>query len=196
MFKAAEINRWTAEAVEMENGKKSWVEYHLRCKATLPILECLVNELKKKQCRAANKQGAGDATLVEGCPCVKNGERCEQTHPVPTISRGRCKRGEYSCPVGREIDQIELYALRNALIKMANTSYGCFLVQHTRDVDRAYQKMSAKEKVDIKQKMAKIYKVGADNGQSLPPSLTPIQLISLTSKLHHSNFSINPTYLN
>ncbi len=47
MFKAAEINRQTEEAVDMENGKHSWVEYHLRCKAALPILERLVNELEK-----------------------------------------------------------------------------------------------------------------------------------------------------
>jgi hypothetical protein len=47
MFKAAEINRQTEKAAEMKNGKHSWVEYHLRCKATLPILERLVNELKK-----------------------------------------------------------------------------------------------------------------------------------------------------
>jgi hypothetical protein len=46
MFKAAKINRWTAEAAEMENGKKSLVGYHLRCKATLPIPEHLVNELE------------------------------------------------------------------------------------------------------------------------------------------------------
>ncbi len=38
MFKVAEINRQTEEAPEMENGKHSWVEYHLRCKAALPSL--------------------------------------------------------------------------------------------------------------------------------------------------------------
>jgi hypothetical protein len=46
------------------------------------------------------------------------------------------------------------------------------LEKQKRDVERAYQKMSAKEKSDLKQKMAKINKAGADNGQSLPPSLT------------------------
>ena len=47
MFKAAEINRQTEEAAEMENRKQSRVEYHLRRKAALPILERLVNELEK-----------------------------------------------------------------------------------------------------------------------------------------------------
>jgi hypothetical protein len=47
MFKAAEINRQTEEVAEIENGKHSRVEYHLRRKAALPILERLVNELEK-----------------------------------------------------------------------------------------------------------------------------------------------------
>ncbi len=47
MFKAAEINWQSEEVAEMENGKHSRVEYHLRRKAALPILERLVNELKK-----------------------------------------------------------------------------------------------------------------------------------------------------
>jgi hypothetical protein len=47
MLKAEEINRRTAKAAEMENGKQSRVEYHLIRKAVLPILERLVNELKK-----------------------------------------------------------------------------------------------------------------------------------------------------
>ncbi len=33
MLKAAEINRRKAEAAEREKEKKSWVEYHARCKA-------------------------------------------------------------------------------------------------------------------------------------------------------------------
>ncbi len=47
MFKAAEINWQTEEAAEMENGKHSRVEYHLRCKDALPILKRLVNELEQ-----------------------------------------------------------------------------------------------------------------------------------------------------
>jgi hypothetical protein len=39
-----------------------------------------------KKCWVANKQGAGDTTLVEGCPYVKNGEHCEQMHPAQRIS--------------------------------------------------------------------------------------------------------------
>jgi hypothetical protein len=56
MFKATENNRQTLEAVEMENGKKSWVEYHLRRKAALPILECLVNELENNAGQQTRKE--------------------------------------------------------------------------------------------------------------------------------------------
>ncbi len=73
-----------------------------------------------------------------------------------------------------ENDQTELNVLRNAPNKMDNTSYGCFLAQQKRDIERAYQKMSAKEKVKFKLKMVEINKAGADIGQSPPPSLTPI----------------------
>jgi hypothetical protein len=75
-------------------------------------------------------------------------------HPVPTICRRRRGRGEYA--LWMENNQIELNALRNAPIDMADTSYGCFLAQQKRDVERVYQKMSAKEKVDFKRKMAEI----------------------------------------
>jgi hypothetical protein len=53
-----------------------------------------------------------------------------------------------------ENDQTELDALRNVPIEMADTSYGCFLAQQKRDAEQAYQKMSDKEKVDFKRKMA------------------------------------------
>ncbi len=48
------------------------------------------------------------------------------------------------------------------------------MAYHKRDVERAYQKMSAKEKVDFKLKMAEMYESGADDGQPLPSSITPI----------------------
>jgi hypothetical protein len=41
-------------------------------------------------------------------------------------------------------------------------------------VERAYQKMSTKEKVDFKWKMAEMYESGAKDGQPPPPSLIPI----------------------
>jgi hypothetical protein len=80
MFKAAEINWQTEEVAEMENGKHSRVEYHLRCKAALPILEHLVNELEKmlggKQARSWRCYSGGRVSLCQ------NGEHFEQMHPA------------------------------------------------------------------------------------------------------------------
>ena len=73
-----------------------------------------------------------------------------------------------------ENEQTELDALRNATIEMADTSYGCFLAQQKRDVERAYQKMSDEEKVDFKQKMAEMDVAGANDMQSVSSSLTPV----------------------
>ena len=73
-----------------------------------------------------------------------------------------------------ENDQMELDAVRNAPIKMADTSYGCFLAQQKRDAKRAYQKMSEEEKVDFKWKMAEINVAGTNNMQSVSSSLTPV----------------------
>ena len=47
-------------------------------------------------------------------------------------------------------------------------------MQQKREAEQACQKMSAKEKVDFKRKMAEIDEVGSDDGKSPPPSLTPI----------------------
>ncbi len=56
MFKGAEINRWTAEAAEMEKGKKSQVEYPRRCEAELLILEHLVIVLENSVGRLTSKE--------------------------------------------------------------------------------------------------------------------------------------------
>ena len=69
--------------------------------------------------------------------------------------------------------QTELDALRNAPIEMADTSYGRFLAQQKRDMERAYQ-MSDEEKVDFKRKMAEIVVAGANDMQSVSSSLTPV----------------------
>jgi hypothetical protein len=57
---------------------------------------------------------------------------------------------------------------------MDDTAYGRFEAQKKRDMEIAYQKMSAKEKESFKRKMAEINEMGAGDGQSPPPSPTPI----------------------
>jgi hypothetical protein len=80
MFKAAEINRRTAEVAEMENGKQSRVEYHLRRKAALPILERLVNELGKmsggKQARSWRCYSGGRVSLCQKTEMLQTDASC------------------------------------------------------------------------------------------------------------------------
>jgi hypothetical protein len=172
MFKAAEINMWTAEAGEMENGNKSQVEYHLRCKTALPILERLGNELEKNVRQQTSKE-LEMLLLWKDVPVSKMGNVANRHILYQQFAEEGAEEVSIPAP-WRENNQIELNALRNAPIEMDNTSYGCFLVQQKRDMERAYQKMSAKEKVHFKRKMVKMDKAGADGGQSQPPSLTPI----------------------
>jgi hypothetical protein len=144
MFKAAEIYRQTAGATEMENGNKSRVEYHLRRKAALPILEHLVNEPENN----VGQQTSKELEMLlwwKGIPVTKMGNVENRDILYQQFSEGGAE--EVSIPaLWMENDQIELNALRNAPTKMDNTSYGCFLVHQKRDMEHAYQKMSPRRK--------------------------------------------------
>jgi hypothetical protein len=111
----------------MEKGKKSRVEYHLRCKAALPILERLVNELEKDVGQLTSKELE---TLLrwKGVPMPKMGNIMNRCILYQQFAEGGAE--EVSIPaLWMENNQIDLNALMNALIKMADTLYGCFLVQ-------------------------------------------------------------------
>jgi len=73
-----------------------------------------------------------------------------------------------------EIDEAELIALRNGPIAICSTAYGWFEEQKKRDVERAYQKMTAAEKEVFKQKMVKYDEGDADDGETPPPIPTPV----------------------
>jgi hypothetical protein len=120
-FKAAEINRRTAEATEMENGKKNQEEYHLRRKAPLPILEHLVSDLEYNVRWQTSKELAR-LLRWKGVPVSKMGNVANRHILCQQFAEGGME--EVSIPVSwMEKDQIELNVLRNAPIKMANTSY-------------------------------------------------------------------------
>ncbi len=156
----------------MENGKMSQVEYHLRCEAALPTLEYLVNELKNH----VRQQTSKELEMLlqwKGVPVSKMGNVVNRCIMYQQFAERGAEKVSIPAP-WMENNKIELNLLRNAPIKMADTSYGYFLVQHKRDVEQAYQKMSTKDKVDFKWKMVETYEAGADDGQSPPPSLTPI----------------------
>ena len=74
-----------------------------------------------------------------------------------------------------EIDEAELIALRDVPIEMCDTACGRFKEQKKRDVERAYQKMSAAEKDIFKKKMAEIDEADAGvDEESPPPTPTPV----------------------
>ena len=114
---------------------------------------------------------------MEGCLCVKMGNVANRHILYQQFAEGGSEEVSIPAP-WTENDQTELDALRNAPIKMANTSYGHFLAQQKRDVEQAYQKMSDEEKVDFKRKMAEFDVAGANDMQSVSSSLTPVWLMS------------------
>jgi hypothetical protein len=73
-----------------------------------------------------------------------------------------------------EIDQAELDALRNALIKLSDTGYGRFKEQTKRGVEQAYAKMSAKEKEILKRMIGEINVAVIGDKENSPPCLTPM----------------------
>ncbi len=73
-----------------------------------------------------------------------------------------------------EIDEAELIALRDGPIAICDTAYGRFEEQKKRDVERAYQKMTAAEKEVFKKKMAEYDEADADDGETPPPIPTPV----------------------
>ncbi len=60
--------------------------------------------------------------------------------------------------------------MRGAPIAMCDTEYGRFEEQKKRDVEQAYQKMSAAEKELFKQKMVEIDEADAGDRETPPPT--------------------------
>jgi hypothetical protein len=172
MFIAVELNRWKAEAVEREKDKKSRVEYHARREAALPIVDCLKTELENNVGRLKCKE-LEVLLRWKGVPVSKMGNIADRRILYQQFAEGGVEE------VGilaswTEIDKAELIALRDAPIAMHHTAYGRFEEQKKRDVERAYKKMSAAEKEVFTQKMAEINEVDAGNGETLPPTPTPV----------------------
>ena len=70
--------------------------------------------------------------------------------------------------------EAELIALRDGPIAICDTAYGRFEEQKKRDMERAYQKMTAAEKEVFKRKMAEYDQVDAGDGETPPPTPTPV----------------------
>ncbi len=77
-----------------------------------------------------------------------------------------------------EINKAELLALRDAPIAMCGTMYGWFEEQKKRDAEQEYQKTSAAEKEVFKQRMAEINEADPGDGETQPPTPTPVEITS------------------
>jgi hypothetical protein len=89
-----------------------------------------------------------------------------------------------------DANEAGLVALKNAPIKMANTSYGRFLATQKRDAERAFQHMDAAEKEAFLRRLTEIDAADAEDGQSPPPNptLSSKCLIIITYYFFHRFF--------
>ena len=111
---------------------------------------------------------------MEGCGCIVMGNITNRRLLYQQLAEGDLE--EVSIPASwTKIDEAEFIALRDAPIEMYDTAYGQFEEQKKRDVERAYQKMSAAEKDIFKKKMAEINEADAGvDEESPPPTPTPV----------------------
>jgi hypothetical protein len=172
MFIAVELNRRRAEAAEREKDKKSWVEYHARHEAALLIVDRLENELENDVGRLKSKE-LEVLLRWKGVPVLTMGNVANRRIFYQQFAEGGAE--EAGIPASwTEINEVELIALRDAPIPMCNNAYGWFEEQKKRDMERAYQKMTATEKEVFKQKMAEINKVDSGDGETPSPTPTPV----------------------
>jgi hypothetical protein len=143
MFKSAKIVSWNAEAVEREKDRKRRLEYHARCKAVLPILDCLESKLENVIAQLTGKE-LEVLLHRKGVPVSKMRNVANKRVLYQQFTDGREEEvDDTSIPAPwMDADEAGLVALMNAPIEMAGTLYGRFLVTQKRDTKRAFQHMS------------------------------------------------------
>ncbi len=172
MFIAVELNWRKAEGAEREKDKKSWVEYHLRHKAALPIIDGLKTELENNVGQLKSKE-LEVLLRRRGVPVSKMDNVADRRILYQQFAEGG--KEEVGIPaLWMEINEAELIMLRDAAIAMYNTACGWFEAQKKRDVEQACKKVSAMEKELFKRKMTEINKADASNGETPPPTPTPV----------------------
>jgi hypothetical protein len=104
MFKAAEINRQTEEAVEREKEKKSQVEYHMRQEAELPIINRLENELENNFAWLTSKE-LEVLLQWKGVPVLKMGNIAKRQELYQQFAEGGAEvwRRRASRPHGQRL---------------------------------------------------------------------------------------------
>ncbi len=73
-----------------------------------------------------------------------------------------------------ETDKANLEMRQKGPIRIGDIAYGRFEAQQKRNAEWVYQKMSRGEKESFRMKLAEIDEADANNGQSPPPTPTPV----------------------
>ena len=142
---AAELNQRKAEVTEREKDKKSRVEYHARREVALQIVDRLKNKLENDVGRLKSKE-LEVLLRWKGVPVSTLGNAMNRRFLYQQFAEGGAEEVGIVPDPWTEIDEAELIALRYGPVAICDTAYGRFEEQKKRDVERAYQKMTAAEK--------------------------------------------------
>jgi hypothetical protein len=121
------------------------VEYHARREAALPIVGHLENELENDVERLKSKE-LEVLLRWKGVPMSMMVNVGNRHILYQQIAEGGAEEVGIVPAPWMEIGEAELITLRNGPIAIGITAYGLFEEQKKRDVERAYQKMTAAEK--------------------------------------------------
>jgi hypothetical protein len=149
------------------------VEYHARREAALPIVDRLKNELENDVGWLKSKE-LEVLLRWKGVLVSTMGNVVNRRILYQQFAEGGAEEVGIVPAPRTEINEAELIALRDGPIAICNTAYGRFEEQKKRDVERANQKMTAAEKRVFKQKMAEYDEADADDGETPPPTSTPV----------------------
>ncbi len=107
----------------------------------------------------------------KGVPVSKMGNVANRWVPYQQFPDGG---GEEEDNAWMDADEVGLVALKNAPIKMTDTSRGRFLVAQKRDAEWAFQHMDATEREAFLWRLTEIDAADTKDGQSPPPNPTPV----------------------
>ena len=136
--------------MEREKDKKSWMEYHARRKAALPIVNRLENVMENNVGQLKSKE-LEVLLRWKGVPVSTMGNVANRRIVYQQFAEGGTEEASILA-MWTEINKAELITLRDTPIAMCDTAYGRFEEQKKRDMEQAYQKMSTAEKEVFKKK--------------------------------------------
>ncbi len=151
------------------------MEYHGRRKAVLPILDHLENKLENVVVQLTGKE-LEVLLYWKGVPVSKMGNVANRWVLYQQFA-DRVGEGEDNVSIPApwmDTKKPGLVALKNAPIKLVDTSYGRFLATQKRDTERVFQHMDAAEREAFLWRLTEINTADTKDGQFPPPNPTPV----------------------